>query len=184
MDCLDTLAASEAEIGMLTSGLTVRLGSATDLSAASVVVTPGVLVQGGLNLLNANVLLNLGLSPLQILGLDLNAALTGTASASILGGSSQHTFLPYQEPVAFQRAPGGVGSIGSQLSSSLSVQLGSTVLNSTATNALRSQLGYVFTNLDALIIDPLLAAAGVTVAGADVRATNLRCEGAGLRLVD
>ena len=46
-----------------------------------------------------------------------------------------------------------------------------------------NQLGYVFNNLDALIIAPLLAASGVTIAGADVLAEKLQCEGAGLKLV-
>ena len=185
MDCADPLAGSEAEIGVLTSGLRVRIGTAQDLTASALVVTPGVLVQGGLNLLNSSVLLNLGLSPLQLLGLNLGGSLTATGTATVLGGNSTHVFTPFQDPNPWQRAPGGVGatSIGANLASTLSVSLGSTTLPAIAQTGLRNQLSYVFNNVEALIVDPLLKATGVAVAGADLRATDLQCAGAGLRLV-
>jgi len=184
LDCLDPDTISEAEINAFTSGLTVQLGTASNLAAGTLVVTPAVLVDGSVSSPLGNVLLNLGLSALQLLSLNLTADITATGSASILGGSSQHVFLPNQPPVPFQRAPGGLGNIGSQLSSALSVQVGATALSAPATTALRNQLGYVFNNLHASILDPLLAAAGVTIAGADVKAEDLDCAGAGLKLVE
>jgi hypothetical protein len=65
----------------------------------------------------------------------------------------------------------------------LSASLGNSLLGTTATTNLVNQLSYVFDDLDTAIIDPLLASAGVTVAGADVLAENLDCDGAGLKLV-
>jgi hypothetical protein len=183
MTCSDPLALSEAEIDVLTSGVTVRLGTAADLTADNLAISQGVLIEDGG--LTVSALLNLGLSLSQILGLNLSQDTTGAASASVLGGSSQHVFLPYQDPNPFQRAPGGVGALtlGAQLASSLSASLGNSLLGTTATTNLVNQLSYVFDDLDTAIIDPLLASAGVTVAGADVLAENLDCDGAGLKLV-
>jgi tight adherence protein G len=191
MDCADPVSASEAEIDVTTSGVSVRLGTATDLTAGTVVVTPGVVVQSaasfGSSLLNANVLLALGLSPLQILGYNLTGALTATSSASVLGGFSEHTFLaiPDDPGVPYQRAPGGLGSatIGSQLSSNLAASVGATALTATAMTALRSQLSYAFNNLQGSILNPILQQAGVAIAGADLKAYNMDCDGAGLKLV-
>jgi uncharacterized membrane protein len=183
MTCSDPLTLSEAEIDVLTSGLTVRLGTAADLSADNLAISQGVLIEG--DGLTVSALLNLGLSLSQILGLNLTQDTTGSASASVLGGSSQHVFFPYQDPNPYQRAPGGVGALtlGAQLASSLSASLGNSLLGTTATTNLVNQLSYVFDDLDTAIIDPLLASAGVTVAGADVLAENLDCDGAGLKLV-
>jgi len=185
LTCGDPVNASEADIHVTTSGVSVTLGTTSNLTGATVVTTPGVLVQGGLGLLNSNVFLALGLTPLQILSLNLSGSLTASGSATVLGGSSNHTFLSNAPPVAYQRSPGGVGAatLGSQLSSSLSASQGSSVLNAAATTALRNQLSYVFNNIQAQIIDPLLQQAGVTVAGADVLAEKMQCDGAGLRLV-
>lgn len=189
MDCSNPLPDSEVEIGVDTSGVTVRLGTAADLEAAADVeggeleVEQGVLIEGGGQTVAS--LLNLGLSLGQILGLNLGSQTTGSASASLLGGSTQLVFMPYVDPNPYQRAPGGVGAftLGAQLASSLSASLGNSLLDTTATTNLVNQLGYVFNNLDALIIAPLLAASGVTIAGADVLAEHLQCEGAGLKLV-
>jgi hypothetical protein len=183
MTCSDPLTLSEAEIDVLTSGVTVRLGTAADLTADNLAISQGVLIEeGGLTV---SALLNLGLSLSQILGLNLSQDTTGEASASVLGGSSQHVFLPYQDSNPFQRAPGGAGAftLGAQLASSLSASLGNSLLGTTATTNLVNQLSYVFDDLDTAIIDPLLASAGVTVAGADVLAENLDCDGASLKLV-
>jgi uncharacterized membrane protein len=184
LDCSDPLTGSEAEIDVVTSGLRVRVGTTNDLTANALVVTPGVLVQGGVSALGAQIATSLGLNPLTLVG-SLTGSLTATGSASVLGGSSSHVFTPYVEPVPYQRAPGGVGatSIGATLSSNLSASLGGTVLPATAQTSLRNQLAYVFNNVEALIIDPLLKSAGVAVAGADLKATNLECDGAGLRLI-
>jgi uncharacterized membrane protein len=184
LTCADPVAGSEADIGVVTSGVRVRVGQTSDLTAGALVVTPGVLVQGGLNLLNSNVLLSLGMTPLQILGFNLNGALTASSTVSALGGASSHTFLPFQEPVPWQRSPGGTSaSMGTSLGSTLSVSLGGVALPATAQASLRNQLGYVFNNLGAGVLDPLLKAAGIAIAGADLRATNMECDGAGLKLV-
>ena len=53
----------------------------------------------------------------------------------------------------------------------------------TAATALRNQLSYVFNSLQSTIIDPLLLQAGVAIAGADVKAEDIDCDGAGLKLV-
>ena len=181
--CEDPLGGSEVEIDVLTSGMTVRFGTAADLSAEHLVVDRGVLIEGGG--LTVSALLSLGLSLAQITGLDLGADTTATASASLLGGSSEHVFLPYQDPNPYQRAPGGIGgfSLGTQLGSSLSATVHNTLLGTTATTNLVNQLAYVFDDLDTQVLDPLLAASGVAIAGADVLAENLRCQGSGLRLV-
>lgn len=183
LDCTEPLAGSEAGIDAVTSGLTARIGTTADLQAEVLVVDDDVIIPGGT--LTVPALQSLGLTLGQILGLNLGADTTGTASASVLGGSTQMVFNPYVDPNPYQRASGGVGaaSLGSQLSSSLTASLGSSLLNATAINNLTSQLGYVFSNLDDLIIGPLLAASGVTIAGADVLADNLLCEGVGLKLV-
>src|SRR4029450_8707111 len=67
LTCANPDTASAALIHMITSGVKVTLGTATNLTAnAPVVTTPGVLVQSaasaGTPLLNANVFLALGLS--------------------------------------------------------------------------------------------------------------------------
>jgi len=192
LDCADPVAGSEAEIDVTTSGVSVQLGTATDLRAGTVVVTPGVMVESaasfGSNLLNANVLLALGLSPLQILGYNLANGITATSSASVLGGFSEHTFLAIPDDpsgVPYQRAPGGVGSatIGSQLSANLAASVGATALTATALTALRSQLSYAFTNLQGSILNPILQQAGVSIIGADLKAYDMECDGAGLKLV-
>jgi uncharacterized membrane protein len=184
LNCADPVSGSEADVHMTTSGVSVKIGTTSNLAAGTVVTTPGVLVQGGLGLLNSSVFVALGLTPLQVLSLNLNGSLTATASATVLGGSSDHTFLTEQNP-AFQRSPGGLGAatLGSQLSASLAASQGSSVLNSTAMTGLRNQLSYVFNNLQAQVIDPLLLQAGVSVAGADVKAKDMECTGAGLKLV-
>lgn len=181
--CDDPLTTSEVEIGMVTSGMTVRFGTAADLSAEHLVVNRGVLIQGGG--LTVQALLSLGLSLAQITGLNLGADTTATASASLLGGTSQHVFLPFQDPNPYQRAAGGIGgfNLGTQLRSSLRASVANTLLGTTATTNLVNQLAYVFDNLDTAVLSPLLAASGVTIAGADLKAENLRCVGAGLRLV-
>jgi uncharacterized membrane protein len=185
LNCADPVTGSVAGLHVTTSGAKVRLGTTTDLAASTVVTTPGVLVQGNLGLLNQSVFLALGLTPLQILGLNLNGSLTATGTATVLGGSSDHTFLSNAPPVAFQRSPGGLGAatLGSQLSASLTASQGGVLLNSTATTALRNQLAYVFNNVQGLVIDPLLQQAGVAVAGADVKEEDMECTGAGLKLV-
>jgi uncharacterized membrane protein len=185
LNCADPVTGSVAGLHVTTSGASVTLGTTSDLAASTVVTTPGVLVQGGLGLLNSSVFLALGLTPLQVASLNLTGSLTATGAATVLGGTSDHTFLSNAPPVAFQRAPGGLGAatLGSQLSASLSASQGSSVLNSTATTALRNQLAYVFNNVQALVIDPLLQQAGVNIAGADVKAEDMNCDGAGLKLV-
>jgi hypothetical protein len=185
LSCADPVTGSEADVHVTTSGVSVKLGTTSDLAAGTVVTTPGVLVQGGLGLLNSSVFVGLGLTPLQVLGLNLTGSLTASASATVLGGSSDHTFLSNAPPVAFQRSPGGLGAatLGSQLSATLTASQGSSVLNSTAIAGLRNQLSYVFTNLQSMIVDPLLLQAGVSVAGADVKAKDMDCDGAGLKLV-
>jgi hypothetical protein len=163
--------------------VTARIGTAADLSADSLVVQRGLMINS--NGLTVDALLSLGLSLTQILGLTTSGQTTGSASASLIGASTQLVFNPHADPNPWQRAWGGIGasSLGAQLSSSLNVQLANDLLGTTATTNLTNQLSYVFNNLDTLVINPLLAASGVTVAGADVLADNLECDGAGLKLV-
>jgi uncharacterized membrane protein len=187
IDCADPIAGSEAEVGVVTSGARVRIGTTNDLTANALVVTPGVLVEGGFNALNSSVFAALGLSPLQLLGLDLNGSLTATGTASVLGGSSTHVFNQYADPNPHQRAPGGIGatSIGGTLSSTLSASLGGAVLPATAQANLANELAYVFDNVEELIVEPLLKSSGVAIAGADVLAEDdeSTCEGGSLKLV-
>ena len=187
LDCADPLAGSEAEIDVTTSGARVRIGTTSDLQANTLVVTPGVLVQGGLGLLNSSVFVALGLSPLQILGLNLSGSLTATGTASVLGGTSTHVFTPFTDTDNndYQRAPGGVGAanVGTQLSSSLAASLATSALSSAVNNALATQLAYVFNNLQGSILNPIMQQAGVAIAGADVLAWEEKCDGAGLKLV-
>jgi uncharacterized membrane protein len=183
LECGDPLQLSEAEIRVDTSLVTARIGTAADLSADSLVVQRGLMINS--NGLTVDALLSLGLSLTQILGLTTSGQTTGSASASLIGASTQLVFNPHADPNPWQRAWGGIGasSLGAQLSSSLNVQLANDLLGTTATTNLTNQLSYVFNNLDTLVINPLLAASGVTVAGADVLADNLECDGAGLKLV-
>ncbi|MFL6205313.1 MAG: hypothetical protein ACJ739_08165 [Acidimicrobiales bacterium] len=184
LDCADPVAGSEADIGVVTSGVRVRIGSTGDLTAGTMVVTPGVLVQGGLNLLNSSVFVALGMTPLQLLGFNVNGALTATGEVSALGGSSSHTFTPFQTPVPWQRAPGGTSaSMGTTLGSGMSVSLGGVALPAAAQVSLRNQLAYVFNNLGTAVLDPVLKAAGVAIAGADLQAHDMMCDGAGIKLV-
>jgi len=184
LTCADPLAGSEATIGVETSGVTVRLGTTADLQAETLVTSDDVFIPGGGFTLAA--LQNLGLTLSQILSLNLASATTASGSASVLGGSTELVFEPFVDPNPYQRAYGGVGAgtIGAQLSSSFSATLGTSLLSTTALNNITSQLGYVFNNLEQSVIGPLLAASGITIAGADVLAHDLECEGAGLKLVD
>lgn len=171
---------SSAGIDVSTTAVTVTLGTAADLSVTTpggLVVNAGVLIEGGG--LTVAALLNLGLNLSTILGLDLGADTTGTASASLGGGTDFLTFFPNDEPVEFQRAPGGLGavSIGTQLKSSFVASLGSALLGTTASTAMANQLDYVFSNLQTTILDPLLEASGVAIGGADVLADELECSG-------
>lgn len=171
---------SEAAIDVSTSAVKVTLGTAADLATTSpsgVVVNAGVLIEaGGLTI---SALLNLGLSLAQIGTYNLASSTTGTATASLGGGSTQLTFLPELSPNPYQRAPGGVGavSLGTQLQSSFAASLGSKALGTAASTAMASQLAYVFNNLQTTILDPLLKASGTSVAGADVLADTLQCAG-------
>ncbi len=168
---------SQAQIAVSTNLLKVTLGTAVDLSAATLVINQGVLVQAGG--LTVSSLLSLGLSLATILGLNLSTTTTGTATATLGGGNSQLTFYPNDPPVDYQRAPGGVGatSLGAQLQSSLVARLNNSLLGTTASTNMANQLSYVFTNLDSTIVGPLLAASGVSIGGADVLAENLQCKG-------
>ncbi|MFZ6002369.1 MAG: pilus assembly protein TadG-related protein [Actinomycetota bacterium] len=180
LTCATPTIDSEAGIDVSTTAVTVTLGTAADLSVTTpggLVINAGVLIEGGG--LTVAALLNLGLSLSTILGLDLAADTTGTATASLGGGTDFLTFFPNDEPVAYQRAPGGLGavSIGTQLKSSFVASLGSTLLGTTASTAMANQLDYVFSNLQTTILDPLLEASGVAIGGADVLADELQCSG-------
>lgn len=168
---------SEAEIAVSTSAVTATLGTAVDLSAATLVVNRGVMIEsGGLTI---SALLNLGLSLATISGLNLTSTTTGTAAATLGGGSDQLLYFPNDPPVPYQRAPGGFGatSLGTQLQSTLVARLNNTLLGTTASTNMATQLAYAFNNLDTTILDSLLKAAGVSIGGADVRAANLQCKG-------
>lgn len=177
LTCASPSSASEAIIGVDTSAVKVTLGTAVDLSAATLVINQGVLIQAGG--LTVSALLNLGLDLATILGLNLGTTTTGTGSATLGGASTDLYFAPNAPPVAFQRAQGGVGatSLGAQVSSSFVASLNNTLLGATASAAMANQLSYVFTNLDSTIVGPLLAASGVTIGGADVKAEDLQCKG-------
>lgn len=168
---------SEAEIFVGTSAVKVTLGTAVDLSAATLIINQGVLIQSGG--LTVSALLNLGLSLATISGLNLSTTTTGTGAATLGGGNDQLVFLPNVPPVPYQRAPGGLGatSLGAQAKSSLVARLNNSLLGTTASTAMGNQLNYVFSNLDTTIIDPLLKASGVSIGGADLRAYNLQCFG-------
>jgi uncharacterized membrane protein len=168
---------SEAQIGVNTSLVKVTLGTAVDLSANTLAINQGVLVEAGG--LTVSALLSLGLNLATILGLNLSSTTTGTGSATLGGASDVLYFLPNDQPVDYQRAAGGLGatSLGAQVQSSLVARLNNSLLGTTASSSMANQLNYVFSNLDTTILKPLLAASGVTIGGADVKAENLQCKG-------
>ncbi|MGH9085473.1 MAG: pilus assembly protein TadG-related protein [Acidimicrobiales bacterium] len=178
LSCNTPATASEADIEVDTSAVRVTLGTAVDLSAANLVINDARLVQaGGVTI---STLLNLGLALGAITGLDLTGALTASASGTLLGANDQLLFFdPNDPPVDYQRAPGGLGgtSLAAQMQSSFVARLSNTLLGATASANLFNQLGYVFNNLTPSILDPLLQSAGVTIAGADVKAEDLECNG-------
>ncbi|MGQ0830517.1 MAG: pilus assembly protein TadG-related protein [Microthrixaceae bacterium] len=177
LSCAEPSANSEAAIDVSTNAVKVTLGTAADLSAATLVINQGVMIDAGG--LTVSALLNLGLSLATITGLNLNTTTTGTATASLGGGNTQLTFLPEVPPVPYQRAPGGFGAtaLGAQLQSTFVARLNNALLGTTASAAMANQLSYVFSNLDTTIVDPLLSASGVSIGGAVVRAHNLQWRG-------
>lgn len=177
LSCASPSIDSEASIGVDTSAVKVTLGTAVDLSAATLVINQGVLIQAGG--LTVSALLSLGLDLATILGLNLATTTTGSGSATLGGASTDLYFTPNAPPVDYQRAQGGVGatSLGAQVQSTFVASLNNSLLGATASAAMANQLSYVFTNLDSTIVGPLLAASGVTIGGADVKAENLQCKG-------
>ena len=183
--CAEPRLGSAVDIGVDTTAMEAHIGtaSAAALSTPNPTVTAGVMLGGGA--FSVNALISLGLTLSQALGFNLAGQTTGTSYARLGGNSTDLTFFPFQDPNPFQRAPGGigVGSIGSTLKTSFAAYLGGTVLPAAARTNILSKLTTFFDNIDASVIDPLLAANGVTIAGADVLADNLECTGAGVILI-
>jgi hypothetical protein len=171
ISCGDAPADRQVVVDVDTSVLSAKVGTANNFEAGNyTTVQAGLIAQAGDITLAA--LLNLGVSAL------LGSNLRGEASATLLGASDQMlTFTPDVPPNPYQRAQGGIGAtaLGAQLSNTLQARYGSTLFSSTSNANLANQLSYVFSNLDQLIVGPLLASTGLSIGGADVRAHDLEC---------
>jgi len=175
--CGDAPPDRQADIDVDTTLLGVKVGTATNASTGD--FTAAVGAQAGLIVSSSNLtlaaMLQLGVTGL----LSITNDLTASSNASLGGASDQIlTFTPDVPPNPSQRAVGGIGaaSIGTQLTNHLQAKFGLTGLSGLVTSNLASQLNYVFTNLDALIIGPLLRSSGLTIGGADVWTDNLECQ--------
>ena len=163
--CGTTPETRQVDIDVDTSVLSVKVGTASNVSAGDFTASAGVVVSRPNLTLSA--LLQLGVTGILSITNDLSAQ----ANATILGANDQMlTFTPDVPPNPFQRAQGGVGAtaIGTQLSSSLQAKYGLSLLSGLVNSNLASQLSYVFTNLDDLVVGPLLRATGLSIGGADV----------------
>jgi len=175
-ECYEPITASESDLLVTTSGARVRVGVASDAAmqvpaGAAVTVTSGVLVQSGF--LNLDFATDIGVSLLSLLG--LTSGVQGTATASLLGTTETRTFTPYVDPTPFQRVNGGVSSsIATQLRSTLGASLMGP-LGLTGSTNLANSLTTVINNLEDFVVNPVAAAAGVTLAGADVRSDTMVC---------
>lgn len=137
-----------------TYGVTTRVGQTSDLTADPPVLSPADLFSADIPLVG-----------------HVNAAATSNADVA---GASDPAFAvqgPYQDPNIY-RLPGGTATdVGSTLFGNLAV----TGLGSTLTTSLKSQLQFVFNDLDGQVIRPLTSALGVSIAGADLNAIGVDC---------
>jgi hypothetical protein len=170
---------SQVDFQVSTNGIAGHIGTATDAALQA----QGTLSVQAQALLHGSV--NLGLVSLNLDSLTSikesktfkgGAIYTGdlAANANVLGAVETHTFVGNTSdnilPTSWRYA-GGIGN--TSISTTLFNNLGITnpVLNTAISSALNSQLA----NLDNLLIDPLLSALGVTIAGADGRIAWVGC---------
>ena len=169
---------------VLTNGVAMQIGSVTDAalqSSNTLSVQAAALLRGSVNLGLVSVNLDTATQVSESKTFKNGAVYNGdvTSNMGILGGDETHRFTgnsPYNVTPPSWRYDGGVGN--TSISTTMFNNLGITnpVLNTAVSSALKSSLN----NLDSLLMDPLLSAFGVTIAGADGSITDVSC---GLRVV-
>ena len=169
---------------MLTNGVAMHIGSVTDAALQStntLSVQGAALLQGSVNLGLVSVNLDTATQVSESKTFKNGAVYNGdvTSNMGILGGDETHRFTgnsPDNITPPSWRYDGGVGN--TSISTTMFNNLGITdpVLNTAVSSALKSSLN----NLDSLLMDPLLSAFGVTIAGADGSISDVSC---GLRVV-
>jgi len=163
----------------------MTIGSVTDAalqSSSTLTVQAAALLHGSVTvppLLSVN--LDTATSVNESKTFKNNAIYNGdlATNAGVLGGDETHTFTgntPANMVPQSWRYAGGVGntSISTTMFNNLGIR--NPVLQTAVSSALKSSLN----NLDQLLMDPVLSAFGVTIAGADGMITNVAC---GVRLV-
>lgn len=166
--CFEPATTSEAVLDAVTSLARFHIGVAQNLQAEG---NPALDVQSGTVISAAGVTLTTLIELAVQLVFGLGNDITGGGTVSLGGGSSSHTFFPDATPNPPQRAQGGVSAnVGTELQQEFDGNL-----NDTGDANLANSLSAVFNDLGAGIIDPALHAAGITIGGADIVATDISC---------
>jgi hypothetical protein len=183
--CSQPTANSTTDYRVFTNGIAMHIGSVTDAalqSTSTLSVQAAALLHGSITL-----------APLLSINLDTatsvnesktvknDAVYSGdvTSNLGVLGGDETHTFtgntLDNMDPQSW-RYDGGVGNTSISTTMFNNLGISNSLLNTALSSALNSTLG----NLDHLLLDPLLSAFGVTIAGADGSIFGVQC---GVKLV-
>ena len=184
--CSQPVTNSNTDLRVFTNGLAMHIGSVTDAALQS---TSTLTVQAA-PLLHGTVTI----APLVSINLDAGTAVSESktfkndavysgdlaTNAGVLGGDETHTFIgntwENMNPPSW-RYDGGVGN--TSISTTMFNNLG--ISNSLLNTALSSALNNSLANLDQLLMDPILSAFGVTIAGADGSIGDVKC---GVKLVN